>query len=172
MTSSSPAYVDKFKKLKYDSLPNSHPAPSPTRELSSPIHHVPCSRSNWRYTNKIKPMSAFVGGFPFASSGFTVGTDYHFTKDASGGLIIAVTRKRGGDPTNSYIVIMGVTGVGKSTAVKHVARSEYMKGTKIIFIDPESEYKELCQRLIGDCINVGGGSNIELILCKFACSPR
>jgi signal transduction histidine kinase len=32
-----------------------------------------------------------------------------------------------------------------------------MKGTKIIFIDPEREYKELCEALDGDWINVGGG---------------
>ena len=33
-----------------------------------------------------------------------------------------------------------------------------MKGTKIIFIDPEREYKELCNELGGDWINAGGGS--------------
>jgi anion-transporting ArsA/GET3 family ATPase len=40
------------------------------------------------------------------------------------------------------MVFMGVAGVGKSTAVKHLALSEYMKGTKLIFIDPEAEYKD------------------------------
>ena len=34
---------------------------------------------------------------------------------------------------------------------------EYMKGTKIIVIDPESEYREMCQNLKGDCINEVGG---------------
>ncbi|MCC5438428.1 hypothetical protein LMP53_05095 [Clostridium botulinum] len=34
-----------------------------------------------------------------------------------------------------------------------------MKGTKIIFMDSEREYKELCQALEGDWINEGGGSN-------------
>ena len=47
----------------------------------------------------------------------------------------------------------------RSTAVKHIALSEYMKGTKIIFVDPEREYKELCEALKGDWINAGGGSN-------------
>lgn len=37
------------------------------------------------------------------------------------------------------MVFMGVAGVGKSTAVKHFAIAEDMKGTKLIFIDPESE---------------------------------
>lgn len=47
----------------------------------------------------------------------------------------------GNDRTNTNMVIIGVTGVGKSTAVKHIALSEYMKGTKLIFIDPERKYK-------------------------------
>uniref|UniRef100_UPI0005845906 type IV secretory system conjugative DNA transfer family protein n=1 Tax=Paenibacillus sonchi TaxID=373687 RepID=UPI0005845906 len=122
--------------------------------------------------NKIMPMSTFIGGFPFASSGFNDGTGYYFAKDASGGLVIVDTWKRGGDRTNSNIVIMGVAGVGKSTAVKHVALSEYMKGTKIIFIDPESEYRELCQRLNGDWINAGGGSNGRINPLQIRPAPR
>lgn len=106
---------------------------------------------------RIMPLSTFVGGFPFASSGYNDGTGYYFGRDASGGLIILDTWKRGGDRTNTNMVIMGVAGVGKSTAVKHIALSEYMKGTKIIFIDPEREYKELCEALEGDWINAGGG---------------
>jgi len=105
---------------------------------------------------RIVPMSTFVGGFPFASSGFNDGTGYYFAKDNSGGLIIVDTWKRGDDRTNSNMVIMGVAGVGKSTAVKHIALAEYMKGTKLIFIDPESEYKDLCLNLNGDWINAGG----------------
>lgn len=106
---------------------------------------------------RIVPLSTFVGGFPFASSGYNDGTGYYFGRDASGGLIILDTWKRGGDRTNTNFVVMGVAGVGKSTAVKHIALSEYMKGTKIIFIDPEREYKELCEALGGDWINAGGG---------------
>jgi hypothetical protein len=82
---------------------------------------------------RIVPMSTFVGGFPFASSGFNDGTGYYFAKDNSGGLIIVDTWKRGDDRTNSNMVIMGVAGVGKSTAVKHIALAEYMKGTKTPF---------------------------------------
>lgn len=103
------------------------------------------------------PLSSFLGGYPFASSGYNDGTGYYLAKDASGGLVIIDPWKRAGDRTNSCMVIMGVPGVGKSTAVKHIALSEYMKGTKIIFIDPEREYKELCRALEGDWINAGGG---------------
>ncbi|KLE14394.1 DUF87 domain-containing protein [Clostridium sp. C8] len=109
--------------------------------------------------SRIVPLSTFVGGFPFSSSGYNDGTGYYFARDSSGGLIILDTWKRGNDRTNTNMVIMGVAGVGKSTAVKHIALSEYMKGSKIIFVDPEREYKELCEALNGDWINAGGGSN-------------
>jgi hypothetical protein len=109
--------------------------------------------------SRIIPLSTFVGGFPFSSSGYNDGTGYYFGRDTSGGLIVLDTWKRGNDRTNTNMVIMGVAGVGKSTAVKHIALAEYMKGTKIIFVDPEREYKEMCEALEGDWINAGGGSN-------------
>jgi putative protein kinase ArgK-like GTPase of G3E family len=46
---------------------------------------------------------------------------------------------RGGDRTNTNFVILGVAGVGKSTAAKSFIPSEYMSGTKIICVDPERE---------------------------------
>ena len=107
--------------------------------------------------SRIIPMSTFVGGFPFASGGFNDNSGYYFAKDSGGGLVIVDAWKRGNDRTNTNMVIMGVAGVGKSTAVKHIMLSEYMKGTKIITIDPESEYKDMCLNLGGDWINAGGG---------------
>lgn len=107
---------------------------------------------------RIIPMSSFVGGFPFSSSGYNDGTGYYFGRDNSGGLVVLDPWIRGNDRTNSNFTIMGVAGVGKSVTIKHIALSEYMKGTKIIFIDPEREMKELCHALDGDWINAGGGS--------------
>ena len=124
-------------------------------KMISPFY--PCNETVENIIQRIIPLSTFVGGFPFASSGYNDGKGYYFGRDSAGGLIVLDTWKRGGDRTNTNMVIMGVAGVGKSTAVKHIALSEYMKGTKIIFIDPEREYKELCESLGGDWINAGGG---------------
>lgn len=108
---------------------------------------------------RVMPLSSFVGGFPFSSSGYNDGTGYYFGRDNTGGLVVLDPWKRGNDRTNTNFTIMGVAGVGKSTVVKHIALAEYMKGTKIIFIDPEREMKELCMALDGDWINAGGGVN-------------
>lgn len=121
---------------------------------------------------KIVPLSTFVGGFPFASSGFSDGEGYYFARDASGGLVIVDIWKRGGDRTNSNFAIMGNSGVGKSTAIKHIILSEYMKGTKIIVADPESEYKDLCFSLGGDWINAAGGSAGMINPLQLRPSPR
>ncbi|ODA42717.1 ATP-binding protein [Desulfosporosinus sp. BG] len=109
-------------------------------------------------TQRPVPLSSFIGGFPFASSGYNDGTGYYFAKDAAGGLIILDPWIRGGDRTNSNFVITGTIGVGKSTDIKHIGLSEYMRGTKIIFIDPHREYRDFTLNLNGDWINAGGGS--------------
>ena len=121
---------------------------------------------------KVVPLSTFIGGFPFSSSGYNDGTGYRWGRDSSGGLTIIDLWKRGGDRTNSNLVVMGVPGVGKSTVVKDIALSEYMKGTKIIFIDPEREYKETCKNLNGDWINAGGGSNGRINPLQIRPVPR
>lgn len=122
---------------------------SPTYPLNERVAHI---------IERIVPLSTVMGGFPFASSGYNDGTGYYIGRDSMGGLVIVDTWKRGEDRTNSSFVITGVAGVGKSTVVKHIALAEYMKGTKLIFIDPESEMKELCRALNGDWINIAGGA--------------
>lgn len=105
------------------------------------------------------PVSTFVGGFPFSSGGFNDGKGFYLGKNSSGGLILLDLWKRGSSRTNSNITIVGGSGSGKSTAIKHIIASEYARGTKIIVIDPESEYKDMCYNPLfeGNWIDVAGG---------------
>lgn len=80
--------------------------------------------------NRIVPLSTFIGGLPFASSGYNDGKGFYFAKDSSGGLAIIDPWRREVDRTNTNFVIIGVPGVGKSTAIKHIIPSEYMRGKK------------------------------------------
>lgn len=111
-----------------------------------------------RVLDRIVPLSTFIGGFPHASSGFNDGEGYYLGKDSKGSLIVLNPWKRGGDRTNTNFVITGISGVGKSAAIKHIALSEFMNDTKIIIIDPESEYKEMCKNLNGSWIDTVGGT--------------
>ncbi len=109
-------------------------------------------------TNQLMPISTMLGGFPFAFSGYNDGEGSVFGKDSSGGLIVVDPWRRGSDRTNSNVVLMGVSGVGKSTALKHLILNEWELGTKFVIIDPHGEYKEMCQNLDGDWIDVVGGT--------------
>jgi len=120
-------------------------------------YHVPNEKIE-SICRKMMPMSTFAGGFPFASSAFSDGKGYYFAKDVSGGMVAIDPWLRHGDRTNSNWVLMGVAGQGKSATAKHIITEEYAKGTKIIIIDPEREYRKLTYDLGGDWIDVGGGA--------------
>jgi type IV secretory pathway VirB4 component len=122
----------------------------------SPYHVMP--EDIRKITRRNVPLSTFMGGMPFASSGYSDRTGYYVAKDTQNGLIVLDPWARGGDRTNSNFLILGVAGVGKSTAAKSILMSEFMSGTRIIVCDAEREYRDLCLNLGGDWINCGGGS--------------
>ena len=123
-------------------------------------HMAPFSVSD-KTINKIASRnmleSSWIGGFPFSSSGFNDEVNYYFAKDTNGGAIVLDLWKRGGDRTNSNVVITGTAGVGKSTVAKHLILKEYMMGTKQVIIDPEREYRDMTYNLDGNWIDVGSG---------------
>ena len=120
--------------------------------------HAPQGKINQIF-GKVMPLSTFIGGFPFSTVGFNDGTGFYFAKDTTGSLIIVDLWKRENDRINSNIVITGKPGSGKSTTIKHILLNEFAKGTKIIIIDPEREYKTMCEALGGDWVNLVGGDN-------------
>lgn len=118
------------------------------------------------------PLSAVMGGFANSSSGFNDGSGYYVAKDASGGLVILDFWLRSNDRTNTNFALLGIQGQGKSTAIKHIAISEYMKGTKIIITDPQGEYRHTCKKLGGDWINAGGGENGRINPLQIRATPK
>ena len=108
-------------------------------------------------TGRPVPLSAVMGGFANASSGYNDNEGFYVAKDVAGGLVVLSFWMRADDRTNSNITVMGTPGQGKSTAIKSILLSEYMMGTKLIIVDPEHEYRELCKGLKGDWINAAGG---------------
>lgn len=105
------------------------------------------------------PISAFTGGYPFAKSEICDKGGYYLGKSDSGGIILFDLWKRTDTRTNSSITITGDPGMGKSTVVKHIIFSEIARGTKVIIIDPEGEYKDIClsDYVEGKWIDVAGG---------------
>ncbi len=113
--------------------------------------------------NRPMPVNAFYGGFPFQNSGFNDGIGYYLGVDNDGTPIIYNLWKREGARTNSCISIIGGSGKGKTTLTQHIVVSELIRGTKVIIIDPETEYKPLCDLFKDDgitrWIDACGGKN-------------
>ena len=123
---------------------------SPTYQMDERINEI---------FGKVMPLSTYIGGFPFASTGFNDGSGYYLGKDVNNSLIIIDFWLRSNNRTNSNMVITGKPGSGKSTATKHILLNEYARGTKIFALDPEREYINMAKELDGDVINVVGGKN-------------
>lgn len=113
--------------------------------------------------NRPMPVNAFYGGFPFQNSGFNDGVGYYLGVDNDGTPIIFDLWKRDGARTNSNVSIIGGSGKGKTTLIKHIIVSELIRGTKVIVIDPETEYKAICDMFredgISRWIDACGGRN-------------
>ena len=118
-------------------------------------------------TDYLMPLDTMLGGFPFAFSGYNDGEGAYWGKDSSGGLIVVDLWRRGGDRVNSNLVCLGVSGMGKSTTLKHLLLNEWETGTKVVIIDPQGEYREMCQNkeIAGDWIDIvsGKGGRINLL---------
>ncbi len=107
---------------------------------------------------QLVPISTLMGGFPFAFAGIIDENGLYVGKDNSGTLIMLDIWKRGGDRINSNAVILGQSGGGKSTSMKMLIVNEYITGTKIIIIDPQREYRDMCREFGGNWVDVCGGS--------------
>jgi type IV secretory pathway VirB4 component len=57
------------------------------------------------------------------------------------------------------MTVVGKSGSGKSTFLKKLIRANYARGTKVIIIDPEREYKDFCEKVNGNWIDCGSGSS-------------
>ena len=56
-------------------------------------------------------------------------------------------------------LLAGMSGSGKSTLIKKLIRGNWCRGSKVIVIDPEREYKDLCENINGTWIDCGTGSH-------------
>ena len=109
-------------------------------------------------TKQIMPLQSLMGGFPMTVNIFRDSKGCYFGKTPDGGIISLDITYRGDDRTNGNVIATGAAGQGKSTALKHLIESAYMSGIKIIILDVEREYRDLCIKLNGTWLDVGGGN--------------
>jgi type IV secretory pathway VirB4 component len=88
--------------------------------------------------------------FPFTSSELTANEGIVYGINEHNGSLIIFDRFT---MENANMVIFAKSGAGKSYLVKLEALRAIMFGTEIIAIDPENEYKTLCESIGGEFIN-------------------
>ena len=107
------------------------------------------------------PAETAAAMFPFAVAGINDGGGILLGRDKDGGAVLVDIWKREGDRTNSNLTILAKPGAGKSFAAKMLVLREYLQGSRVIILDPEREYQEMCRLLGGHWINCGSRGQIN-----------
>lgn len=94
--------------------------------------------------------------FPFTSSELTSNRGILYGLNRHNDSLVIFDRF---ELENANSVVFAKSGAGKSYAVKLEILRSLMMGTDVMVIDPENEYKELCQEVGGTYINVSLSSD-------------
>lgn len=105
------------------------------------------------------PAETVAGAFPFVGGSINHGRGILLGRDDRAGLVLMDRWQPPEDAgiTNPNMAVLATSGAGKSFAVKLMLLREYMLGCKVVILDPEREYRYLCQSLGGSWVNAAGG---------------
>lgn len=106
---------------------------------------------------RVLPASSVANLYPFNFSGKTDPNGIYIGRDKYGTNILVDFDRRAEDKTTSNILILGNSGQGKSYLLKLLLTNIRESGKRIICLDPESEYEELCSSLDGCYIDFMSG---------------
>lgn len=109
---------------------------------------------------RVLPASSVANFYPLNFSGKTDPKGFYIGRDKYGTNILVDFDRRAEDKTTSNILILGNSGQGKSYLMKLILTNIRESGKSIIVLDPESEYKELCDNLGGCYIDFLSGDYI------------
>jgi len=101
--------------------------------------------------------------YPFNFSGKTDPHGSYIGRDKYGTNILVDFDRRAEDKTTSNILILGNSGQGKSYLLKLILTNIRESGKRIICLDPESEYEDLCEAL--------GGCYIDFMSGEYTINP-
>ena len=107
------------------------------------------------------PAETVAAAYPFNVAGLNDGNGIILGRDKNNGLVMLDIWRREGDRTNSNMTILAKPGAGKSFAAKMLIMREFLMGSRIIVIDPEREYKEMCVLLGGEWVCCGRNGRIN-----------
>lgn len=108
---------------------------------------------------RVLPASSAANLYPFSFSGKTDEHGMYIGRDKYGTNVLVDLDKRAEDKTNSNVLILGNSGQGKSYLMKLLLTNIRESGKRVIVLDPEGEYEELCANLGGCYIDFLSGEN-------------
>ena len=112
---------------------------------------------------RVLPASSVANLYPFNFSGKTDSQGAYIGRDKYGTNILVDFDRRAEDKTNSNALILGNSGQGKSYLLKLILTNIRESGKRIICLDPESEYEDLCDAL--------GGCHIDFMSGEYTINP-
>lgn len=112
---------------------------------------------------RVLPASSVANLYPFNFSGKTDPQGLYIGRDKFGTNILVDFDRRAEDKTTSNILILGNSGQGKSYLLKLLLTNIRESGKRVICLDPESEYAELCSAL--------GGCYIDFLSGEYTINP-
>ena len=112
---------------------------------------------------RVLPASSAANLYPFNYSGKTDPHGLYIGRDKYGTNILVDFDRRAEDKTTSNTVILGNSGQGKSYLLKLLLTCIRESGKKVIVLDPEAEYEDLCNNL--------GGCYIDFLSGEFKINP-
>lgn len=112
---------------------------------------------------RVLPASSAANFYPFAFSGKTDPNGFYIGRDKYGTNVIVDLDRRAEDKTTSNVLILGNSGQGKSYLLKLLLTNIRESGKKVICLDPESEYEDLCENL--------GGCYIDFLSGEYKINP-
>ncbi len=111
------------------------------------------------YITRNMDTTSLATTFPFISSSLTSSTGIMYGINEHNGSLVIFDRFT---QENANSVIFAKSGAGKSYMVKLEALRSLMFGTEIIVIDPEEEYKNLCEAIGGEYISFDFDSQVKI----------
>ena len=109
-----------------------------------------CNVFGEQYERVLPAMSA-ANLYPFNFSGKTDPEGLYIGRDKYGTNILVDFDRRADDKTNSNILILGNSGHGKSYLMKLILTNLRESGKRILCLDVEGEYQDLCVDGLGGC---------------------
>ncbi len=125
---------------------------------------LPCGNNVFmNQFERVLPASSVANLYPLNYSGKTDPHGFYIGRDRYGTNVLVDFDKRADDKTNSNILILGNSGQGKSHLLKLLLCNHREAGKAVLVLDPEAEYRELCENL--------GGTYIDMMSGEFMINP-